>query len=276
MSVSAPKDILLGQHTDYPTQYAPGVLCPISRTEGRTALGLSSAALPFDGVDVWTHYEVSWLDENGKPVVAMAEILVPAISPCLIESKSLKLYFNSLNFERFPSAAAFVCRVEEDLSRVAGSQVRLHLFYPDDPSVLGMGRLPGICLDDLPLTCNDFVLNPALLVADPARQVSETLNTNLLRSLCPVTHQPDWGSVMIQYEGAAIDHAGLLGYIVSYRNHPDFHEHCVESIFMDILRQCQPASLTVYARYTRRGGLDINPFRSNELVLPSTVRLFRQ
>ena len=120
------------------------------------------------------------------------------------------------------------------------------------------------------------MLNPALLTADPARQVSETLNTNLLRSLCPVTHQPDWGSVMVRYEGPAIDHAGLLAYIVSYRNHPDFHEHCVESIFMDILRQCQPESLTVYARYTRRGGLDINPFRSNVAALPSTVRLFRQ
>jgi len=139
-----------------------------------------------------------------------------------------------------------------------------------------MGELPGLCLDAEPLSCEEFVLDALHLRSDPQRIVSETLYTNLLRSLCPVTHQPDWGSVMVQYQGPAIDHAGLLAYIVSYRNHPDFHEQCVERIFMDVLRQCQPAELTVYARYTRRGGLDINPFRSNVAELPDEVRLFRQ
>jgi len=273
---SSPKDTLLGQQTDYPTRYAPEVLCPIPRQEGRSALGLVAGSLPFQGVDVWTHYEVSWLDAAGKPLIAMAEIRVPATSPFLIESKSLKLYFNSLNFERFADQAAFLQRVEADLSRVAGTTVQVSLLLPDNPASLRMGELPGLCLDAEPLSCEEFVLDALHLRSDPQRIVSETLYTNLLRSLCPVTHQPDWGSVMVQYQGPAIDHAGLLAYIVSYRNHPDFHEQCVERIFMDVLRQCQPAELTVYARYTRRGGLDINPFRSNVAELPDEVRLFRQ
>lgn len=273
---TSPKDTLLGQQTDYPVRYAPEVLCPIPRAEGRHALGVQDGNLPFQGMDVWTHYEVSWLDGSGKPIVAMAEIRVPATSPFLIESKSLKLYFNSLNFERFECQADFASRVEADLSRVAGAPVTLQLLLPDDPRVLGMGQLPGLCLDDLPLRCDEFVLDASRLAADASRLVSETLNTNLLRSLCPVTHQPDWGSVMVQYTGPAIDHAGLLAYIVSYRNHPDFHEQCVERIFMDILQRCQPTELTVYARYTRRGGLDINPFRTSCGALPVPVRLFRQ
>lgn len=273
---TSPKDTLLGQQTEYPVRYAPEVLCPIPRADGRHALGVPDGNLPFHGVDVWTHYEVSWLDGLGKPIVAMAEIRVPATSPFLIESKSLKLYFNSLNFERFERQADFTGRVETDLSRVAGAPVTLQLLLPDDPRVLGMGRLPGLCLDGLPLSCDQFVLDASRLSADASRMVSETLNTNLLRSLCPVTHQPDWGSVMVQYAGPAINHAGLLAYIVSYRNHPDFHEQCVERIFMDILQRCQPTELTVYARYTRRGGLDINPFRTSGGVLPVPVRLFRQ
>lgn len=267
---------LLGQQTEYPVRYAPEVLFPIPRQEGRAALGLVVDPLPFQGVDIWTHYEVSWLDAAGKPLIAVAEIRVPATSPFLIESKSLKLYFNSLNFERFSSQADFVRRVEEDLSRVAAATVQIRLVLPDDPAALRMGQLPGTCLDALPLSCAEFVLDASHLHADPERIVSETINTQLLRSLCPITHQPDWGSVMLQYKGPAIDHAGFLAYIVSFRNHPDFHEQCVERIFMDILRQCQPTELTVYARYTRRGGLDINPFRSNVASQPLDVRLFRQ
>lgn len=268
--------LLLGQHTDYPVRYAPEVLFPIARAEGRGSLGLSGASLPFQGVDLWTHYEVSWLDAGGKPRVALAEIRVPASSPCLIESKSMKLYFNSLNFERFADAQAFIGRVVADLSAVAGAEVAMDLVFPEDERAVALDRLPGECLDELPLTCDDFVINPDLLKADPTRMVSETLTTDLLRSLCPVTHQPDWGSVMVRYRGPAIDRLGLLGYIVSFRNHPDFHEQCVERMFVEILARCQPTELTVYARYTRRGGLDINPFRSNCGEAPPTLRLFRQ
>ena len=270
------KDTLLGQHTDYPVRYAPEVLCPIPRKDGRDALGLTAGSLPFRGVDIWTHYEVSWLNASGKPLVAQAEITVPATSPNLIESKSMKLYFNSLNFERFASAVEFEARVKADLSAVAGSEINLRLWLADDMEMPGITRLPGICLDDLPLSCEEFILDAAHLKADASRVVTKIVNTNLLRSLCPVTNQPDWGSVLVQYKGPAIDHAGLLAYVVSFRNHPDFHEQCVERMFNDILLRCQPESLTVYARYTRRGGLDINPFRTNCDDMPLSARLFRQ
>lgn len=273
---TTPKDTLLGQHTDYPVRYAPEVLCPIPRQDGRTALGLAPGPLPFSGVDIWTHYEVSWLDGQGKPLVALAEITVPASSPNLIESKSMKLYFNSLNFERFASVPDFVARVEADLGRVAGEAVSLRLWLADDAEMRAIGRLPGTCLDGLPLSCGAFVLDAAHLKADASRVVTEVLNTNLLRSLCPVTHQPDWGSVLVHYKGPAIDHSGLLAYVVSFRNHPDFHEQCVERIFTDILQNCRPEELSVYARYTRRGGLDINPFRTSCGETPLPVRLFRQ
>lgn len=268
---------LLGHETDYPRRYAPELLCPLSRHDGRRALGLEAQALPFHGVDVWTHYEVSWLDVLGKPQVAVADIRVPADSPCLIESKSMKLYFNSLNFERFADRADFLTRVTADLSATAGAPVSVSLVLPDDHALHVIGMLPGICIDATAIRCDAFVLDATLLQAQESKAVNETLHTHLLRSLCPVTQQPDWGSVVVRYRGPAIDQAGLLAYIVSYRDHPDFHEQCVERIFMDILRMCRPEELTVYARYTRRGGLDINPFRSN--VPPQDEdfsRLFRQ
>jgi 7-cyano-7-deazaguanine reductase len=266
--------LLLGQHTDYPQRYAPELLFPIARREGRAAIGLREA-LPFQGVDIWTHYEVSWLEAGGKPRVAIAEIRVPANSPCLIESKSMKLYFNSLNFERFDSESAFLAVVEKDLSAAAQAPVALRLLPPAAGGE-GLLELPGECLDALPLECSDFEVDPGLLRADAGRRVSETLHSHLLRSRCPVTQQPDWASVMVRYEGPALDHAGLLAYLVSYRNHADFHEQCVERIFMDIHARCRPSRLTVYARYTRRGGLDINPFRSNEGIEPPPARLARQ
>ncbi len=269
-------NLLLGQHTDYPQHYTPEVLFPLARAEGRAAVGLQAGAdMPFKGVDLWTHYEVSWLNTQGKPIVAAAEISVPASSPFLIESKSLKLYFNSLNFERFPDVAAFQSRVEADLSRVAGDTVKIRLIAPTQYAQLAISDMPGVCLDDLPLVCESFVLNPETLQSQGG-VVEETLHSHLLRSNCPVTNQPDWGSVLIQYRGPAIDRMGLLAYLVSYRQHADFHEQCVERIFMDILTRCRPESLTVYARYTRRGGLDINPFRATEGVAPESFRLFRQ
>lgn len=266
----------LGEATEYPDRYAPSLLFPIARREGRDAIGLTETGLPFYGVDVWTHYEVSWLDAHGKPCIAVAEIRVPATSPCLIESKSLKLYFNSLNFQRFASMADFISCVEKDISQVAQAPVPVRLVLPHEYAAMAIGDMSGECLDALPLHCTEFVLNPDMLKADAGQVLEETLYSHLLRSNCPVTRQPDWGSVMIRYRGPAIDRVGLLAYLVSYRNHEDFHEQCVERIFMDITRRCRPEALTVYARYTRRGGLDINPFRSSTDALPSTLRLFRQ
>jgi 7-cyano-7-deazaguanine reductase len=274
----AHEKLLLGQATDYPVRYAPEVLFPIARREGRAAVGLGEGdVLPFQGDDLWTHYEVSWLESSGKPRIAAAEIRVPATSPCLIESKSLKLYFNSLNFERFASEQDFLKRVTEDLSRAAQAPVAISLILPGAHERAAVRDLPGTCLDDLPLACEAFAMDPSTLrvAADPA-VVEETLHSHLLRSLCPVTNQPDWGSVLVRYRGPRIDHQGLLAYLVSYRSHADFHEQCVERIFMDIRRQCRPEVLTVYARYTRRGGLDINPFRSDFEALPEGLRLFRQ
>lgn len=263
----------LGQLTDYPKHYAPDVLFGIPRSEGRAAIGLDPQSLPFQGVDIWTHYELSWLNAQGKPCAAIAEIRVPADSPRLIESKSMKLYFNSLNFERFESPDALRERVQKDLSTVAEVPVGFRLMTADE---LAIRDFPGVCLDDLPLSAPAFMCSAAGLRSDAHTSVSETLYTHLLRSLCPVTQQPDWGSVLIQYEGPAIDHASLLAYIVAYRDHADFHEQCVERIFHDIIENCCPQKLTVYARYTRRGGLDINPFRSNSGDPIPVCRIARQ
>lgn len=268
-------DLLLGKATDYPQRYAPGVLFPIARAQGREELGIAPGALPFQGVDVWTHYEVSWLDARGKPRVAIAIIEVPATSPCLVESKSMKLYFNSLNFERFETAEAFRVVVEKDLSGAAGAAVTVTL-QPVTAAGHAFSDLPGDCLDEQDIACTAFEVDPGLLHADAARPVSEALHSHLLRSRCPVTHQPDWASLYIDYSGPALDRAGLLAYLVSYRNQSDFHEQCVERIFMDLMARCRPQRLTVYARYTRRGGLDINPFRSTEGLLPPPLRQPRQ
>lgn len=269
----SPETSLLGKTTDYPRAYAPELLFGIPRAEGRRAVGLDEGALPFQGEDLWTHYELSWLDASGKPCVGVGEIRVPATSLRLIESKSMKLYFNSLNFMRFADEVALVECVVADLSAVAGATVGFRLLAAAD---LAVRDFPGQSLDGLALPEASFVLSTASLRADGGRRVLETLHTHLLRSNCPVTNQPDWGSVLVRYEGPAIDHAGLLAYLVSYRNHADFHEQCVERIFADLLRHCRPERLTVYARYTRRGGLDINPFRTNCGDAVPVCRIARQ
>lgn len=271
-------DIPLGKQTDFVKAYTPALLFPIPRNEGRNELGIGEQ-LPFVGVDIWNHYEVSWLNAKGKPEVAVAQISVPAESRCLIESKSMKLYFNSLNFSRLDSEHAFVERVENDLSAVAEAPVRVQLFRSRDLSGSPLGEVQGINLDELDLSFDDSAFDdvtPQTLSADTAKSVSEQLCSHLLRSNCPVTHQPDWGSVTISYTGGQIDHEGLLRYIVSFRDHSEFHEHCVERIFTDIMARCKPTELTVYARYTRRGGLDINPYRSNVKDSANNIRLFRQ
>lgn len=264
----------LGQNTNYPTQYNPQLLCPLPRLQGRNDLELGNV-LPFDGVDVWHNYEASWLNSKGKPQVAIVQLVVPCTSPYLIESKSLKLYFNSLNFMKFNSESEYVKVVANDLSAAAGIAVTVNIL-PVEQSYF-LNTLDGFCLDNLDVTCQDYAINPQLLrCADAPQIVTQRVYSHLLRSNCPVTNQPDWGSVHITYTGRAICHDSLLRYLISFRQHNDFHEQCVERIFSDIMRVCQPQKLTIQAFYTRRGGLDINPYRSNVESFSVFHRLARQ
>lgn len=275
----------LGQASAYPAHYDPALLCPIPRANARAALGLrEGAALPFLGADVWTAYELSWLGPRGKPEVAIAHLTVPCETPCLIESKSLKLYLGSFNQTVLPSADTLRDRLRQDLSAAvwAGEPVRasvgVRLVLPPDFDRETVHELDGLNLDRLDLDCTHTQPAPELLCSARDEQpVHEVLTSRLLRSLCPVTGQPDWGSVRIEYFGPQIDQAGLLRYLVSLRQHADFHEACVERIFMDLWRRCAPHQLSVQARYTRRGGIDINPFRaSHASALPANHRTARQ
>jgi 7-cyano-7-deazaguanine reductase len=252
----------LGHEVAYPDQYDPGLLFPVGRAENRAALGISHV-LPFEGIDIWNAYELSWLDPRGKPKVALGTFAVPAATPNIIESKSLKLYLNSLNQTRLPDAAAYAARLQQDLSAAAGGPVTVHLTLPDDFSRARINEPAGECLDDLDIEINAYTPAPEVLKCVPdATVVEETLMSRLLKSNCPVTGQPDWGSVQIHYRGPKIDRAALLAYIISFRQHAEFHEHCAERMFSDIMAACSPTALSVYARYTRRGGLDINPWRA--------------
>lgn len=255
----------LGRPVAYRNRYAPELLFPIRRQVKRDELGIAEAALPFVGWDLWNAYELSWLSPGGKPVVALGEIRVPADSPCLIESKSLKLYFNSFNQSVFESLEAVVGTVREDLARATGAPVEVRFTRLGEGWRVERGGGPpggAILLDDLEVTIPGYDLDPSSLKADGAPR-EECLYSHLLKSNCLVTGQPDWGSVMLRYRGPAIDRPGLLAYIVSFREHNEFHEQCVERIFCDVWRRCQPEYLAVAARYTRRGGLDINPFRAS-------------
>ncbi|UTA46555.1 NADPH-dependent 7-cyano-7-deazaguanine reductase QueF [Simiduia sp. 21SJ11W-1] len=266
----------LGKTTDYVDQYEPGLLDPIPRSLAREALALDGA-LPFTGVDRWTGYEVSWLNRKGLPQVAVAEFEFPCTSPNIVESKSFKLYLNSFNQTAFGSVQEVVGRLEEDLSAAAGAPVLVQLMDLRQAVQQGVGHFTGVCLDDQDVSCSAYTPAPELLaLAEGGAEVHETLYSDLLKSNCPVTGQPDWASIVVEYAGPAIDRAGLLQYIVSFRNHRDFHEHCVERIFLDISKRLAPRELTVYARYTRRGGLDINPYRTNCEALPEALRLVRQ
>jgi len=250
----------LGRDAGYPRQYAPHVLFPIARTKGRATIwsGTGPDTLPFVGHDRWHAYELGWLDGHGKPVVAMASITVPATSPCLIESKSLKLYLNSLNAHRFADHEAARNTIAGDLAQASGAPVEVVFGLPpmEDAGT-------AILIDDLEIELNHYTPpRPDFLQADAGKLVSQTLRSELLKSNCPVTGQPDWASVRIACHGPQMDHAGLLRYLVSFREHAEFHEHCVERIFTDIMARCRPQRLSVEARYTRRGGLDINPWRA--------------
>lgn len=266
----------LGRASEYPECYDPGQLAPVPRADGRAALGIPEP-LPFMGEDVWTAYELSWLNEHGKPVVAVGEFRFPCTTTHLIESKSFKLYLNSLNQEPFASRDAVRKVLVEDLSRGAGGLVDVVLFSLEEYRQRGLNHLPGVCVDDLDVAIEHYQPDPALLVLKAGgAEVEEAVHSNLLRSKCPVTGQPDWASVLIEYRGPEICHESLLRYIVSYRQHQDFHEQCVERIFRDVMARCRPRSLSVYARYTRRGGLDINPWRSTDRPVAPAWRLERQ
>lgn len=263
----------LGKNTSFVTHYDPGQLCAIARTPIWPEYGFSEA--PWQGVDTWNAWEISWLNAKGLPQVAIGEVQVPASSANIIESKSLKLYLNSLSQTKFEQLDSVTETISRDLSDCAGEQVTVRLF-PIDSVELPVSQLNGYCLDQLDVEIDQYQRNAGLLSTHDSRVSEEILYSHLLKTNCPVTRQPDWGSVVIEYSGRAIDREGLLKYIVSFRDENDFHEHCTERIFLDIMQQCQPDELTVYTRYLRRGGLDINPWRSSTPGTPINSRLVRQ
>ncbi len=275
---------LLGKATSYPGQYDPSQLFPISRAPARAALGIGDN-LPFFGADMWTAFELSWLNPRGKPQLALAHVTVPCESPNIIESKSFKLYLGSFNNSHFADAAEVQARLRADLAAAlwqgstgGGSGLGLKLLAPDAFERERVAELEGLSLDRLDVACSNYTPAPELLRADHEQApVTEVLCSQLLKSNCLVTGQPDWGSVQVRYTGAPIDQESLLQYLVSFRNHNEFHEQCVERIFMDLWSRCRPLKLAVYARYTRRGGLDINPFRTSyPQPLPANLRTARQ
>lgn len=249
----------LGKKSDYPEQYDASLLFPISRNESWQELGQDRHSVTFYGVDIWNGYEISWLNSKGKPIVCMAEFRVPASSEFLIESKSFKLYLNSFNQSRFGSAEEVCARMQQDLSNIAKAEVEV-IFHPLDAAFPAVPEAK--CIDDLDIEINQYQPNASLL-KNAEGQWQGWLVSHLLKSNCPVTGQPDWGSLYIYYQGQQIDEASLLAYVVSLRQHQGFHEQCAEQCFHDISRYCKPDELIVYARYLRRGGLDINPFRSS-------------
>lgn len=265
----------LGRKTAYPARYAPEVLYAIARADNRRALGIDEENLPFRGEDVWTAYDLSWLLPSGKPQAAIATLRVPASSPRLVESKSLKLYLDSLAMTPFGDDRGVASLIAADLSRACGAPIDVAL-SPPTRSAAGLSDLPGNSIDGLTVECDRWEVDPSLLAVTGDDAVSEALHSHLLRSLCPVTGQPDIGSILIRYRGPKMDHGALLRYLVSYRSHEDFHENCIERIFLDLKERCAPSQLSVYARYNRRGGLDINPFRSDTDDNAPHLRLPRQ
>lgn len=268
----------LGANSDYPDRYAPELLEALPRARGRDLIGMDENNLPFDGFDLWTAFELSWLNTKGKPVVAIGEFTLPHSSSNLIESKSFKLYLNGFNQTRFDNVKQVSAAMQRDLSQAANGQVGVKLYPGLKGYTSQIDSLPGVNIDDLDIAVDEFDFKPEYLhgAADRGERVTETLSSNLLKSNCLVTHQPDWGSVVIHYEGRKIDRECLLRYLISFRQHNEFHEQCVERIFNDIKSNCQPDKLSVFGRYTRRGGLDINPFRSDFEAAPTLGRLIRQ
>lgn len=267
----------LGKQLDRKNSYAPEILFAISRQPSRTHLKIPENLL-FRGYDVWNAFEISWLNMRGKPIVALGEFIVPCDTPNLIESKSMKLYLNSLASTRFPSIQAVKNTITQDLSATAKGNITVQLIPLYAAKNITTEPFDGLCLDTLDVECDVYQVTSDLLTVEPSSEiVEEKIYTNLLRSNCLVTHQPDWGTIFMHYQGRKISHEGFLKYIVSFRQHDELHEQCIERIFMDILTQCKPQKLTIEGRYTRRGGIDINPYRTNyQTGLPRNRRLIWQ
>lgn len=269
--------LTLGKTTDYRDTYDASLLQGVPRSLNRDPLGLHADSLPFHGADIWTLYELSWLNAKGLPQVAVGHVELSHSTVNLVESKSFKLYLNSFNQTRFASWQAVQETLERDLSACAQGKVTVALYRLDEVEGQPIAHFHGSCIDDQDIEIDNYQFNADYLDGAAGQKVvQETLVSHLLKSNCLITHQPDWGSVQIQYRGPQIDREKLLRYLVSFRHHNEFHEQCVERIFNDILRFCAPESLSVYARYTRRGGLDINPWRSNSEFVPAIGRLVRQ
>ena len=275
LDATALRDAPLGRPARHPDQYAPSLLYAVPRQPQRAALGLG-ARVPFTGVDVWTAYELTWLDPLGKPQIALATLEIPAESPSLVESKSMKLYLGSFAQTKFAGMTEVAGAIERDISAATGARVGVTLRGPAAFDAQTIRELAGESLDSLAVACDTYDVEAGFLAAGEER-VEETLTTRLFRSVCPVTAQPDIASVQIAYRGRRVDREGLLRYLVSYRCHAGFHEHCVERIFVDLAARCGCERLSVLARFTRRGGLDINPFRTNAgAAVPANVRTARQ
>jgi len=270
------QNLPLGKETRYESAYNPRLLYPIERSISRAHLGLAGEKLPFAGEDEWWGFELSWLNPKGVPQVAVGKFTFPATSPYMVESKSFKLYLNSLNQTVFESRDAVREALAKDLGAVAGADVGVTLFDVEDPA-LAVHKPQGFCLDELDIETRQYQPDAALLkLEERGERVSETLYSHLLRSNCPVTGQPDWATLCIEYQGPVLKRDALLAYVISFREHQDFHEHCVERIFCDLLALADFDELTVSARYTRRGGLDINPLRSTSAGKKPPRRFARQ
>lgn len=274
------KESHLGKTISYDPNYNPDRVFPVERALNRKELGLSDNNIPFYGFDEWNHYELSWLNEKGKPVVALAQIIYSCATPNIIESKSMKLYFHSYNNTKFKNLEDVKNTAQKDIQKCVNGDVIVNIIPIKKANEQTIIRgFNGICLDDLDIECSVYNVEPSFLTTESQHVENETLYTDLLKSNCLGTQQPDWGSVQIIYTGQKINHEGLLKYIVSFRNHNEFGEHCVERIFMDISKHCQPEKLTVQGRYTRRGGIDLNPFRTSEKdfsIDKHLIRLCRQ
>ncbi len=272
-------DITLGSTSLYPDTYDAGLLAPIPRSISRGSL-LGSAPLPFAGYDLWTAYELSWLDALGKPLSAIGEFKFRYDSDAIIESKSFKYYLNSFNQTRFSSIDEVKALMTKDLQIASGGEVEVEIAPLEQNSAMELFTLrdlPGSCVDQINIgEVSFYTPSSSLLKTGPQRVSQQAIYSHLLKSNCPVTGQPDWASIWIEYSGQEILPDSFLKYVISYRQHQDFHENCVEKIFLDIIRECNPNELSIYARYIRRGGLDINPFRSNCTALAPKVRLARQ
>ena len=272
--------LTLGKVTQYSNKYNPTLLQAVPRSLNRDDLALSNEKLPFLGEDVWYGYELSWLNSRGKPVVAVAEFRIPCTSDNLIESKSFKLYLNSLNQSSFESWSVVEKTLINDLSNIANAPVKVTLYKVDDCPPLAINTPLAKCIDDIDVDIKTYSYQPSILSNDDCEGsnevVEEYLVSHLLKSNCLITNQPDWASVYIRYRGAKVNHEKLLRYIISFRDHNEFHEQCVERIYCDLMKYCNIEKLEIFARYTRRGGLDINPFRSTGTQNAPDARTLRQ